>query len=281
MRTKPLLLALCMWLSMGLLVAADNRSTGIVPSSSAAIQDWLNEPGALQCSDVEFLVGEFHTAAHVMFIQDMTDEQCTEPLEEFNISRQQLLDYIQNDFYVPEYSLAAPNAEGEIVIVIAGEQPTDETPFGSQHTHHDTGPNDHRHLPEGAGVAHQQPYSQWHTFRWRNGGEELGHIRHRVDLDHHYSHFHDDRNFLLTFHVTGDEAKKHQYRDIEGDGELRDRDRSEDEPTYSYYLFSVEYDYRYCNSRWWCFASWDEHSHLSDCDGGNHRTSTTGGCYID
>lgn len=279
MRTKLLLLSLCVWLLMGLPVAADNEATGIVPSPS--IQDWLNKTDALQCSDVEFLVGAFHTAAHVTFIQDMTDEQCAEPLEEFDISRQQLLDYIQNDFYIPEYALAVANSEGKTEIVISSEQPTDDTLFGSQHTHNDIGPNNHQHLSEGSLVAHQQLYSQWYTFRWRNSGQELGHIKHRVDLDHHYSHFHDDRNFLLTFHVTGDEAKKHQYRNIDGDGELRGRDRSEDEPTYSYYRFSVEYEYRYCRSRWWCFTSWEEHSHQSICNGSNHRTSTTGGCYID
>ncbi len=262
-------------LMMGSQVFASSSpgATGNAPTEpSDDMRAWLGQDtGApLTCADVVHMARE-------LFSQEIENEllsdadECIAPFAGMNRT--------QGWVFLSGFDEDEDTATGDQVVIIPNTLTDAEVMDGAiTHDHNAGGSDDHTH-GDGAIAAHGN-WSDYYTFRWRHAGEEQDHIKVEVEIDHHQRHFHYARNFEASLHKVND--RHHQYRNYAAGGRLGGKEDSDDsDPVYKYYRMTVEYEYRYCPNRWWCFESWEDHRHSSTCRAKSHNYWFSRSCYLD
>lgn len=168
---KLWVLAGCVWLLMCVPSLADSTSAMATPN--AAVTNWLSQDAPLTCADVLFIAGQFLSDTELAYMQSLTDEECIAPIQELGISRQELVDYMRDEFWIPEYALATPNTDGMIIVPVPTFTPTASAEQPPAHPHWEpTFVPDHSHGPGGAVGQHAQYNGETYTFPF--AGKTLG-----------------------------------------------------------------------------------------------------------
>jgi hypothetical protein len=237
MRTKLLLLASSVWLLFGIpSFAGDAKAT---PTPPVDLADWLQVETPMTCDDAIFLSSKFRTEAELNYLRTLPEKECIPPAD---WTRQEVLDFIRDDFYLPGYVYSTPSDEDIVIEVPVLEGSVSSTTSVASHSHdHSRLPRNHSHSQtnNGKGTRHEQYHGGKYTFRWRGAGRETDHLKSVGKLDHHYDHFHFAYSYSGSIHLSSEERKHHQYRNYATGGKLKDRDNDEDEPTYGPTIWSL------------------------------------------
>ena len=140
MRTKLLLLASSVWLLFGIPAWASEASS--TPTPSADVAQWLQVEADMTCSDSLFLADKFLSEAEANYLRTLPEDECIPPS---NMSRQEALDFIRNDFYLPDYVYNAPPDEDIVITVPSSTSPSTGTSVAPHKHDHSRLPRDHSH----------------------------------------------------------------------------------------------------------------------------------------
>lgn len=175
------------------------------PTPSATMQAWIDadDGTALTCNDILFMAEGILPAEGVDVLRNSSEKHCLGPA--INSTRQEayrLLVQAASDYHSSDAEPEPTSNEVIILPLLPGYSRGDGT-SSSSHTHDGDPPDHHHHAGQGDGnpLAHGS-WWDYYDFRWRHAGQEPDHIKVFVELEHHWDHFHYDRGFEASLHVT-------------------------------------------------------------------------------